>query len=227
VATECHIQFSFRFQPKLTLDFAGGEITSEAGLVLLREFDERLKLTAGLKGLVADERDRRYIEHSTLNLLRQRIYQIAAGYEDANDGTFLRYDPTLRAVAGRGELPLASQPTLSRLENAVPWESVRALERLGLEWFMRSQAQGRQRTAEIILDIDSTSDPTHGQQQLSFFNGHYDTYMYHPLLIFEGESGILLASTLRAGDVGGIRGLVPRLRLLVSGPALNVTKTPI
>jgi hypothetical protein len=82
----------------LTLDFAGGEITSEAGLVLLREFDERLKLTAGLKGLVADERDRRYIEHPTLNLLRQRIYQIAAGYEDANDATFLRHDPTLRAV---------------------------------------------------------------------------------------------------------------------------------
>ncbi len=76
VATECHIQFSFRFQPKLRLDFGGGEITSEAGLVLLREFDERLKLTAGLKGLVADERDRRYIEHSTLNPLRQRIYQI-------------------------------------------------------------------------------------------------------------------------------------------------------
>ena len=90
VATECHIQFSFRFQPKLRLDFGGGEITSEAGLVLLREFDERLKLTASLKGLVADERDRRYIEHSTLNLLRQRIYQIAAGYEDANDATFLR-----------------------------------------------------------------------------------------------------------------------------------------
>jgi hypothetical protein len=227
VATECDIQFSFRFQPKLTLDFAGGEITSEAGLVLLREFDERLKLTAGLKGLVADERDRRYIEHSTLNLLRQRIYQIAAGYEDANDATFLRHDPTLRAVVGRGELPLASQPTLSRLENAVPWESVRALERLGLEWFIRCQAQGQQHRAEIILDVDSTSDPTHGQQQLSFFNGHYDTYMYHPLLIFEGESGILLASALRAGDVGGIRGLLPRLRLLVTQLRRRWPKRPI
>jgi hypothetical protein len=142
VATECHIQFSFRFQPKLTLDFAGGAITSEAGLVLLREFDERLKLTAGLKGLVADERDRRYIEHPTLNLLRQRIYQIAAGYEDANDATFLRHDPTLRAVVGRGELPLASQPTLSRLEmpslgnrfvrwSAWAWSGSCAVERKG------------------------------------------------------------------------------------------------
>jgi DDE family transposase len=226
VAAECHIQFNFRFQPKLTLDFAGGEITSEAGLVLLREFDERLKLTASLKGLVVDERDRRYIEHPALNLLRQRIYQIAAGYEDANDATFLRHDPTLRAVAGRGEVPLASQPTLSRLENAVPWESIRALERLGLEWFIRCGAQ-RQRRGEIILDIDSTSDPTHGQQQLSFFNGHYDTYMYHPLLIFEGGSGILLASALRAGDVGGIRQLLPRLRPLVTQLRRRWPKRPI
>lgn len=226
MAAECHTQFSFQFQPKLTLDFAGGEITSEAGLVLLREFDERLELTVGLKGLVADERDRRYIEHPTLDLLRQRIYQIAAGYEDANDATYLRHDPTLCAVVGRGELPLASQPTLSRLENAVAWESIRALERLGLEWFFRCQAQG-QRRGEIILDIDSTSDPTHGQQQLSFFNGYYDTYMYHPLLIFEGGSGILLTAALRPGDVGGIRQLLPRLRLLVTQLRRRWPKRPI
>ncbi|MGH8012153.1 MAG: transposase [Candidatus Binataceae bacterium] len=104
----------------------------------------------------------------------------------------------MRAVVGRGDLPLASQPTLSRLENAVPWESVRRLERLGLEWFTRYEAPGKHRQ-EIILDIDSTSDPTHGQQQLSFFNGHYDTYMYYPLLIFEGGSGILLADCPRPG----------------------------
>jgi hypothetical protein len=226
VAAECHTQFSFQFQPKLTLDFGGGEITSEAGLVLLREFDERLELTVGLKGLVADERDRRYIEHPTLDLLRQRIYQIAAGYEDANDATYLRHDPTLCAVVGRGELPLASQPTLSRLENAVAWESIRALERLGLEWFFRCQAQG-QRRGEIILDIDSTSDPTHGQQQLSFFNGYYDTYMYHPLLIFEGGSGILLTAALRPGDVGGIRQLLPRLRQLVTQLRRRWPKRPI
>jgi len=135
MAAECHSGFEFQFQAKLALDFEGGEITGEAGLLLLREFDQRLGLTAGLNGLLVDQRDPRYVAHPALELLRQRIYQIAAGYEDANDATFLRHDPTLRAVVSpRGE-PLASQPTLSRLENAAPWDSIRLFERQGLEWF--------------------------------------------------------------------------------------------
>jgi len=120
MAAECHTGFGFQFQPKLTLDFQGGEITSEAGLILLREFDQRLGLTGELKGLLVDERDARYVEYPTLDLLRQRIYQIAAGYEDANDASFLRHDPTLRAVVSPRSESLASQPTLSRLENAAP-----------------------------------------------------------------------------------------------------------
>ena len=217
MATECHTRFGFKFQPKLVLDFDGGQITGEAGLILLREFDERLRLTAALKQLVVDERDRRYVKHSALSLLRQRVYQIAAGYQDANDADFLRHDPVLRAVAGGRDQPLASQPTLSRLENAVPWESIRRFARLGLEWFCEIARRERKRIAEeLVLDIDSTSDPTHGSQQLSFFNAHYDTYMYHPLLIFEGGSGLLLAATLRAGNVAGIGQLLPLLRPLVA-----------
>jgi len=217
VATECHTRFGFRFQPKLTLEFDGGEITSEAGLLLLREFDQRVGLTAGLKQLLVDQRDARYVEHPVLELLRQRIYQIAAGYEDANDATLLRHDPTLRAVAGRRDEPLASQPTLSRLENAAPWESIRRFQQLGAEWFCGYESwQDQAGTEELILDIDSTADPTHGQQHLSFFNAHYDSYIYHPLLIFEGGSGVLLASCLRPGDVSGIRSLLPLLRPLVT-----------
>jgi hypothetical protein len=217
VATECHTRFDFRFQPKLVLDFDGGQITSEGGLILLREFDQRLGLTAGLDELLIDQRDRRYVTHSALTLLRQRIYQIAAGYEDANDARFLRHDPILRAVADGSDRPLASQPTLSRLENSVPWESIRRFARLGLEWFCGLASRERKRTAEeLVLDIDSTSDPTHGSQQLSFFNAHYDTYMYHPLLIFESGSGLLLAATLRAGNVAGIGQLLPLLRPLIA-----------
>jgi Transposase DDE domain group 1 len=183
----------------------------------LREFDERLGLTAGLDELLMDQRDRRYVTHSALTLLRQRVYQIAAGYEDANDASFLRHDPVLRAVADGKNRPLASQPTLSRLENAVPWESIRRFARLGLAWFCGLARRERQRkAAELVLDIDATADPTHGSQQLSFFNGHYDTYMYHPLLIFEGDSGLLLAATLRAGNVAGIGQLLPLLRPLVT-----------
>lgn len=216
MATECLSRSGFGFQRKLVVDFDGGEITGDAGVVALREFDERLALTRGLGTLIADARDRRYVRRSVRELVRQRVYQIAAGYEDTNDATFLRDDPAMRAVVDRVERPLASQPTLSRLENAVDWDSIRRLEREGLEWFCRvgGALDGRKRAAstELILDIDSSEDPTHGQQQLTFFNGHYDSYMYHPLFLFEGGSGMLLASRLRPGNVGGIRQLLPLLR---------------
>jgi hypothetical protein len=207
--------FGFGFQRKLSIDFTGGEISGEAGLVLVREFDERLGLTRKLRKVVRDDRDRRYITHNVLALLRQRIYQIIAGYEDANDATSLRNDPTMRAVVQRVALPLASQPTLSRLENTVDWESIRLLENEGLQWFCGTPHRPRH-PEEIILDVDSTEDPPHGQQVLSFYNGHYDSYMYHPLLIFEGGTGVLLASCLRPGNVGGISHLVPLLRPLIT-----------
>ena len=231
MAAECHSRSGFRFQRKLVVDFAGGEITGDAGLVALREFDERLGLTGGLGKLVADTRDRRYVTHDVLDLLRQRVYQIAAGYEDANDATFLRDDPAMRAVVDRLERPLASQPTLSRLENAVAWDSIRLLQREGLEWFGRlgRAIDGRRRggSREIILDIDSSEDPIHGQQELAFFNGHYDSWMYHPLFIFEGGSGVLLASRLRAGNVGGIAGLLALLRPTVRRLKIRFPKRPI
>lgn len=214
MATQCHRRFEFRFQRKLSINFTGGEITSDPGLVLLREFDERLGLTAKVATLWVDPRDERYTKHRGVELLRQRIYQIAAGYEDANDSNFLRHDATMQLVAGKRAEPLASQPTMSRLENEAPWESIRLFQHEGTEWFCRHAAK-RGRREEIILDLDSTSDPTHGQQQLTFYNGHYDTYMYHPLLIFEGHTGMLLASCLRPGDVGGIRQLLPLLRPVV------------
>ena len=119
MATECHTQFGFSFQPKLCVDFAGGTITSDGGLLLLREFDERLGLTRALDGAVRDPRDGRYVSHELRTLLRQRVYQIAAGYEDVNDASALRFDPTMQVVAYRPGVELASQPTLSRLENEI------------------------------------------------------------------------------------------------------------
>jgi hypothetical protein len=216
VATECHTRSGFTFQPKLTLDFDGGTITTDPGLVLLREFDERLGLTRPLGTLLRDPRDRRYVDHDLVTLLRQRVYQIAAGYEDANDATHLRHDPTLQVVAGRIGAPLASQPTLSRLENAVDWETVKRCQRLGVEWFCEHLLPRHgPAPRELILDVDSTDDPTHGQQVLSFFNGHYDEHMYHPLLVFEGTSGVLLGSRLRPGNEGGATRLRPLLRPIV------------
>lgn len=213
VAAECLTRSGFVFQRKLAIDFDGGTITSDAGLTLVREFDERLGLTAGLAKLVADGRDQRYVEHSMLTLLRQRIYQIIGGYEDGNDATYLRDDRTLQTVAGQPGHLLASQPTLSRLENAAEWDSIRLLEAEGSEWFCRQWRRREQ--PEIILDMDSTDDPTHGQQQLSFFNAHYDSYMYHPLLIFEGTTGVVLSSRLRPGNAAAFRQALAMLRPLV------------
>lgn len=100
MGTECSSETGFIFQRKLTVDFAGGAITTEGGLPLVREFDERLGLSARLVELVADRRDARYVDHGMQSLLRQRIYQIVAGYEDCNDATYLREEPTMQAVAG-------------------------------------------------------------------------------------------------------------------------------
>ena len=213
MATECRTGSGFLFQPKLRVEFDGGTITSDAGLVLLREFDERLQLTAELPRLVADPRDARFIDHSLLALLRQRLYQIVAGYEDANDATFLRHDPTLRASAGRSLRALASQPTHSRLENGVEWETIRLLETQGTEWLCRHQKVGARE--ELILDIDSTEDRTHGQQAFTFYNAHYDSYLYHPVLVFDGRTGLLLGSRLRPGNVMGSRQVIPLLRPLL------------
>jgi len=214
VATGCHSQFGFGFQPKITAAFDGGEITTDAGLLLVREFDDRLGLTAALRTAVPDPRDRRYVTHDVLTLLRQRIYQIAVGYEDANDATYLRHDPTLQAVTARLGTPLASQPTLSRLENAAPWDTIRRLGRVLRQWFTRHAVARDQPPVELILDVDSTDDPTHGQQYLSFFNGHYDEHMYHPLLVF--ADGYLLGARLRAGNVGGATQLQPLLAPIVA-----------
>lgn len=230
MATECRSRSGFGFQRKLVVDFAGGEITGDAGLVVLREFDEQLRLTHGLGALIPDGRDRRYVRHPVLQLVRQRIYQIAAGYEDANDATFLRDDPALRAVVDRGEHPLASQPTLSRLEHAVDWDAIRLLEREGLEWFCRVGAGGGRPAAaapELILDIDSSEDRTHGQQPFTFFNGYYNSHMYHPLFVFDGDSGLLLAARLRPGNISGIGQLLPLLRPTVRRLQARFPRRPI
>lgn len=120
MATVCYTQLGFGFQPKLVVDFAGGEITSDAGLVILREFDDRLGLTDAVLRRLEEPRDARYVTHALPTLVRQRLYQIVAGYEDVNDAATLRHDPALQIVAGNGSATaLGSQPTLSRLENAL------------------------------------------------------------------------------------------------------------
>jgi hypothetical protein len=199
MATPCYTQLGFGFQPKLVADFAGGTLTTDAGLLLVREFDDQLGLSADVVARVADDRDPRYVTHDVGSLLRQRLYQIAAGYEDANDADWLRHDPTLQVVAGTGRDVLASQPTLSRLENAIPWTSIARVAGTGVDWFCQYAYAPRTAPARLVLDVDSTDDPTHGAQQLALFHGKYDQHMYHPLCWFEAETGLVLKTRLRPG----------------------------
>jgi hypothetical protein len=224
MATPCYTQLGFEFQPKLVVAFDGGTLTTDAGLVLLREFDERHGLTDDILARVGDPRDYRYVTHGLDRLLRQRLYQIAAGYEDANDADWLRDDPTLQVVAGNGRERLASQPTLSRLENEIDWSSIYRLAETGVDWFCQHAYPAGTRPPALVLDVDSTDDPTHGAQQLALFHGKYDQHMYHPLCWFEATAGVLLKTRLRPGRdhsasflVQDLRALLPKLRARFPG----------
>ena len=216
--TSCIAQFSFFFyRPKpIRVDFSGGQISSDAGLLLLRAFDQRHGLTRDLAQRLSDPRDDERVQHSVLSLLRQRLYQIVAGYEDANDADRLRYDPAFQILADQplGQA-LGSQPTLSRWENAPSAREIVFLHDALLDWFVQVCGEQVRRRGEILLDIDSTDDPTYGHQQLSFFNGAYNQHMYHPLLIFERHTGCLLAARLRRGTAASPARLVPLLLRLV------------
>lgn len=199
----------------LTVDFAGGRLTSDGGLAWLAEADATLGLSTRLAAAIPDRR--RHRRHDRLTVLRQRLYQIACGYADQNDATTLRTDPLLKVVCGRlpeTDADLASQPTLSRFENAI---SAPTCYRLALALgavYLRE----RERLAcptHVILDLDSTDDPTHGHQERTAYHGHFRQYMYHPLLIFDGDTGHLITAVLRPGTAHASHGVVPILKRVV------------
>lgn len=214
MATQCHNQLTLGFQPKIVLDFNGGEITSDCGLLLLRQFDAQLALTKKLKGLFNDWRNAVFIEHHTHEMLCQRIYQIAAGYEDCNDADTLRNDPTFQTIVGKSD-PLASQPTLSRLENQADEQTIERLGAVGFQWFLHHAYRKRETPEEILLDSDATDDPCHGQQEFAFFHGKYGEHMYHPLFFFEAKTGCLLSALLRPGNASASAGIADELTRLV------------
>jgi hypothetical protein len=214
--TECISQLSLEFHPTLpvTVAFDAPQISSDGGVVLLRQMDDRLRLSERLAALLPDEREAGKVRHDRREQVRQRLYQIALGYADCNDADRLRHDPLLESVCDRTPQAggLSSQPTLSRLENAVDARTLRAVLREVEDQYVRSFTQLPE---VIVLDIDSTDDPTHGQQQLSFFHGYYDQHMYHPLLLFDGESGQLVSAVLRPGNAHAARGVMGVLRRII------------
>ena len=221
---------------EVTVDFEGGQVVSDTGLLAVRLLDKELGVLATVAERLPDPRAQALVTHSREALLTQEVYQILAGYPDGNDAQVLREDPlfqTLLDVSPHDGQELASGSTLNRFHHAYtrrqaeqpPQErpvvgEVEAARtgRLRLvnaylpELFIRTRREPRR---FVILDVDPSDDPTHGQQVLSFFHGYYDQHQYFPLFVFDGESGFPLAAWLRPGKVAAACGVVDVLRDLV------------
>jgi hypothetical protein len=227
VSTQCDIQphFSFRQDKEVRIDFDGGRITSDAGLTALRQFDHLIGFTDSIATCLRDDRHPGYIVHSILALVIQRLYALIAGYEDQNDADLLRHDALFQLIADKPHLgdELASQPTLSRFENAISASEVGALNELLVESFIDSV----QRPPLLIIELDSTDDPAHGQQQLIGFNRFYGQWMYHPLVIHEGVTGCILGTFLRPGNAHAAESAISALRPIIRRLKQAFPHTPI
>lgn len=212
------LHFSSISGKEVRADFTGGQMTSDAGVLLLRETEKKVGIIDSLSQVIRDDRHKSYIKHQLKGLLSQRVFQIACGYEDANDSNDLRVDPAIKAACDKlpSEEELASQPTFSRLENSIRKTDLYRIAESFVENFVASYETPPE---AIILDLDDTDDPTHGAQQLQIFNGYFDEYCFMPLHIYEGISGKLVTTILRPGKrpngkevVSIIKRIIKRIR---------------
>jgi hypothetical protein len=183
----------------LHIDFDGGQISSDAALLLLRQVEKQIGVIKALPSVIPDSRDNRYIHHQLQELLTQRVFQIAAGYEDANDCNTLKDDPIFKICADRlpdSDPALASQPTMTRFENTISRTNLYRLARVLADQFIQSYDE---EPSIIVIDFDDTEDKTHGNQQLQLFNNFYKSHCYQPLHVYEGLSGKLIATILKPG----------------------------
>jgi hypothetical protein len=214
--TECTttpLSFTTLGRHRLEADFAGGDLTSDAGALLLREADRRLGLLDALDHALPDPRHPDLITHPQRALLAQRIFGIALGYEDLNDHTTLRHDPlwqVLAEYAPEEPQPLASASTLCRLENRARRRGLGAMAEVLIEQFIASFTEPPEC---LVLDFDATDDPVHGHQEGRFFHGYYDNYCFLPLYVFCGDQ--LLVAYLRTADGDPARHSRAILKLLV------------
>jgi hypothetical protein len=236
-STRQSVLFSDLLGRPVIAKFDQEQASSDGGAILLQACDRRLGLTEALIGSINDRRQSGKIRHAIGDLVRQRLYAIGCGYPDANDASRLGADPIQKLLCDRDPVKgeeLASQPTLSRFENSVDRAD---LYRMGIALadtvIERHRRRLKRKAKRITIDLDPTDDPTHGAQQLSFFNGHYDTWCYLPVagfLTFNAEpEQYLFAYVLRPGNVGAAVGalgilsrLVPKLRAAFPRARLRV-----
>ena len=199
----------------LQASFDGPQLTSDGGLCWLAEANTALGLCAALAQHIP-EWSHGSVRHALDTLVRQRVFQIACGYEDQNDATTLRSDPLLKLVCGRlpAEADLASQPTLSRLENAIDAKACYRLALALVHLYLQERARDG-RPEHIVLDFDGPDAPAHGHQEGVADHGYYRQHMYHPLWVFDGDTGHLITAVLRPGTCHASRGAVAVLKRLV------------
>ena len=215
---------------QVVVDFSGGQLITDGGLILIAQIDQHYRISERLAMCFHDQREPDRVRHPVNALLAQRLYGLVQGYEDINDHDELRYDPMFGIAIGKlessytGSAPLSGKSTLNRLEQAfhvsrdlsdqryIKMTLEPALvERLLVELFIE---QMKQPPKQIILDMDVTDDPIHGEQEQAFFNGYYDHKCYAPLLIFSGRH--LLWSQLRASNVDPATGALRALQRIIA-----------
>ena len=213
--TAAHVSASRATKIKpIAVDFNGGKLTSDSGAVLLQRVDQKIRLTERVNQIIADPRNPKFISHQQRDLIAQRIFAIALGYEDVNDQATLRKDPALLAAIKNNideELPLGAPSTISRLENRMTDKEVTDLTKLLVEFYIESFDAPPE---QIIIDVDATDDTIHGNQEGKHFNGFYDDYCFLPLYFFCGAQ--LLWSQLRTSKTGGNHGTLAIFHHLVT-----------
>ncbi len=212
----CKVPLASLFGKRVNIAFDGGILTSDSGALLLREVEAKSGILSRLIEAITDRRHPSYVAHSVADLVKQRVFQIACGYEDANDCDALCSDPGFKVACDRLPISgenLASQPTMSRFENQMRRSDLYRVACAFVDCFIASYAKPPR---VILLDIDDTQDTVYGTQQLALFNGYFNAYAYQPLHIYEGQSGKLITTILRPGvRPSGIQ-LVAILKRLVA-----------
>jgi len=214
--TDCNrdpLHFSSLGSKAVVADFNGGRLTTDAGALLLREVAERIGLFDAFNAAVPDPRNPVFTIHDQRAMIAQRVTAIALGYEDLNDHQTLRADPVLQLAAGQPpemDLPLASPPTLCRLENRVDREALVEIAEVFVDQFVAAHAAPPE---HLILDFDATDDLVHGKQEGRFFHGYYDHHCFLPLYVFCGDE--LLAAYLRPSNIDAAKHSRAVLKLLV------------
>jgi hypothetical protein len=207
--TQRKIEFGRFGRRVIEADFSGGELSSDGGLLLLRQVDRCIGLTRAAAAALPDPREPERIRHGQRELLAQRVYGLCCGYEDLNDHKALRGDVLMQTAVGRDE-PLASAPTFSRLDNRATRAQALALHEVLAAQFIASCAAA---PAELVLDIDASDVPLHGQQELSQFHAYYDHHCYLPLYVFCGQA--MLACYLRPSRIDAAKHAAAVIKLLV------------